>query len=127
MTPMQKVRHLILALDAEWKDEKLTDVTEENVDDLFDAANEDWGLQDSINEIRCTGIETGLPAPLSRHYEADSVAAQYFDGSWVGWTYWHGGGKHGEPEAIDWIEHAYDVQCQEEEKLVIVRSFSKKD
>lgn len=36
------------------------------------------------------------------------------------------GGKHGEPEAIDWIEHAYDVECKEEEKLVVVHTFTKK-
>lgn len=38
----------------------------------------------------------------------------------------YGGGKHGEPEAIDWIEHAYNLDCIEEEKLVVVRTFSKK-
>jgi hypothetical protein len=68
-------------------------------------------------------VETHLSCPSSRHYESDAVAAKAPDGSWVGWTYWYGGGKHGEPEAIDWIEDAYDVICAEEEKLVVVRTF----
>lgn len=24
------------------------------------------------------------------------------DGTWVGWTYWYGGGKYAEPSAIPW-------------------------
>lgn len=71
-------------------------------------------------------METGLPAPSSRHYESEAVAYQYVDGSWVGWSYWYGGGKHGEPEAIDWMEDAYDVNCTEEEKVVVVRTFTAK-
>ena len=47
------------------------------------------------------------------------------DGSWVGWTYWYGGGKYGEPEAIDWMDDAYDLACTEEEKVVTVRTFTK--
>jgi hypothetical protein len=48
------------------------------------------------------------------------------DGSWVGWTYWSGGGKHGEPESISWMSEAYELDVKEEEKLVIVQTFSKK-
>jgi hypothetical protein len=47
--------------------------------------------------------ETSLPCPGSRLYETKSVAAPMLDGTWVGWTYFYGGGKHGEPEvdAVD--------------------------
>ncbi len=45
------------------------------------------------------------------------------DGSWVGWTYWYGGGKHGEPGSIPWIEDAYDVTFVEQ--LVKVKQFHK--
>ena len=34
--------------------------------------------------------------------------------------------KHGNPEEIDWIQYAYDVDCVSEEKLVVVHTFSKK-
>lgn len=127
MTPAQKIKHMILAKRAEWAKEPVPTVTADNIDELYDDAdeNDDGCLQDARNEIRCTGIETGLDCPSSRHYESDAVAAQAIDGSWVGWTYWYGGGKHGEPEAIEWIESAYDVECAEEQKMVTVRTFKK--
>jgi hypothetical protein len=125
MTPEQKIKQLILNLQARWSGETAPDVNAENIDEVFDAANEDWALQDSINEIRCSGIETGLKCDWSRHYESEAVAMQAVDGSWVGWTYWFGGGKHGEPEAMPWMEHAYDVDCAEEVKVVTVRTFTK--
>lgn len=127
MTPEQKIKHLILNRRAELADESAPVVTAENVDDLYEEAdiNDDGNLQDARSEVRCSGIETGLKCDWSRHYESNAVAAQAPDGSWVGWTYWYGGGKHGEPEAIDWVEDAYDVACTEEQKMVTVRTFTK--
>ena len=127
MTPSQKLIHLILLNQQKSNVDFLKDVviTAENVEEIYDQENEEYELQDATSEMRCSGIETGLPAPYSRHYESDAVATQYIDGSWVGWTYWYGGGKHGEPEAIDWIEGAYEVNCTEVEKMVVVRTFTK--
>jgi len=48
-------------------------------------------------------------------------------GDWVGWTYWYGGGKHGEPDAIDWLSDAYNLIVTEEEKLVVVRTYTKEE
>ena len=73
---------------------------------------------DIIAELRGSGVPTGLLAPHSRHYESKAVAAEMLDGSWVGWTYWYGGGKHGEPEAIPWMEDAYEVTPWEETQVV---------
>jgi hypothetical protein len=125
MTPQQKIKHLILIRHAELNKKPAPEnLTAENIDDLYEETNgEDYELQDAISEVRYSGVETHLSCPSSRHYESDAVAAKAPDGSWVGWTYWYGGGKHGEPEAIDWIEDAYDVICAEEEKLVVVRTF----
>lgn len=81
---------------------------------------------DGMEDFRNCGVETGLPTEYSRHYESESVATQMDDGSWVGWTFWHGGGKHGEPEAIEWMNEAYDLDCVEEQKLVTVRTFKVK-
>ena len=125
MTPEQKIKQLIPHRQAEWDKTDPPMVTAENIDEVFDAANEDWALQDAISETRCSGIETHLSCPGSRHYESESVAAKALDGSWVGWTYWYGGGKHGEPEAVPWMEDAYDVACIEEQKMVTVRTFTK--
>jgi hypothetical protein len=123
MTPEQKIKALILAVIARWEGADLPTITAENVDDLYDGADDDQ-LQDARNEVREGELATDVPAPYSRHYEARSVAAKAPDGSWVGWTYWYGGGKHGEPEAIDWMDEAYDLTCVEEEKLVTVRTFT---
>jgi len=41
---------------------------------------------------------------------------------WVGWTYWYGGGKHGEPESVEWMEDAYFVGVKEETRVVLVFS-----
>lgn len=68
--------------------------------------------------------ETNIDAPYSRHYESRSVARKLSDGNWVGWTYWYGGGKYGDPESIDWIEDAYDLNCVEETKTVVVKTFT---
>lgn len=102
-------------------------VTAETVDAMYEAAYEadDDSLQDARYEVRASGIETGLETPHSRHYEAKAVAAQAPDGTWVGWTYWYGGGKHGEPESIDWMDDAYDLTCVEQENTVVVREFTK--
>ncbi|MFJ2362504.1 hypothetical protein ACIPIN_02090 [Pseudomonas sp. NPDC087697] len=128
MTPEQKVKFLILALDARWqKKEALnyTTMTGVDADTGYAAlveAGEHW---DSRNETRCGDVETDIPCDGGRHYEAKSVAAQLPDGSWVGWTYYYGGGKHAEPEAIDWMSEAYELDCVEEEKVVTVRTFTK--
>lgn len=126
MTPEQKIKHAILNIVAKRADAPAPDVTAENVDELYEAADESY-VQEARNEVRSSGIETGIPCKGSRHYESESVAAKMPDGSWVGWTYcyWCGGGKYGEPEDIDWMGDAYDLACTEEEKVVIVRTFSK--
>ena len=59
------------------------------------------------------GMETNLhPKTSSRHYEID-VHAMQVDDVWVAWDYYYGGGKHGEPEAFDWISNARIVECEE--------------
>lgn len=127
MTPSQKLKHLILIRHAAMCDEFVMPdaVTADNVDDLYAAADDDGcGLQDAREEVRGGEEETRLRAPSSRNYESKSVAALASDGSWIGWTYWYGGGKHAEPEAIDWIEDAYDLAVTEETKMVTVKHFA---
>jgi hypothetical protein len=126
MTPEQKLKHMILIRDAELRDVPPPEgITAETVDRLFEDAEAEEAMYDARNEVRSGQVATELPCEWSRHYESQAVAAQALDGSWIGWTYWHGGGKHGEPEAIDWIEDAYDLSCVEEEKMTIIRTFSK--
>lgn len=124
MTPQQKIKTLIIqkAIELGYDAEKLAGDPDAAAQVLEE--DSDW-YQDCMAEVREGQYETGLPCHWSRHYESKAVAAQCPDGSWVGWTYWYGGGKHAEPEAIEWIDDAYDVECTEEEKLVVVREFKK--
>ncbi len=95
------------------------------VHDAWDKASGEGWLHDAQGEFREGQEETGLPAPSSRHYESKAVARKMRDGTWVGWTCWYGGGKHGEPGSVPWIEEACLLEVKEEEKLVVVRTFEK--
>jgi hypothetical protein len=125
VTAEQKIKYQILleAIRHGWLELELGHDDINNVDELFQQFIDD--LWDAKNEFRQGEFETDIKCDYSRHYESKSVAAKLWDGSWVGWTYWYGGGKHGEPEAIDWMDEAYFLDCVEEEKLVVVRTFSK--
>ena len=125
MTPEQKLKWAILLKAVAWGDiANPGEITAKNVDALYEANNQDGGLQDATSEVRCSGEETNIKAPYSRNYECNSVAAKMPDGTWVGWPYWYGGGKHSEPEAIDWMDDAYDLTCTEEQVTVTQRTFT---
>ena len=125
MTPEQKIKHAILVADAASSEEALPEISADNVDAIFEDRNDDWQLQDAINEFRQGQVETpDIKCEWSRNYETKSVAAKMLDGSWVGWTYWYGGGKHGEPETIDWMGSAYDLKVTGE-KVVTTLTFEK--
>ncbi len=97
-------------------------ITEDNINIVWDLAYD--YKQDAQEEFRSSGIETGLDCKWSRHYESESVAKQMSDGTWVGFTYWYGGGKHGEPEGVDWMDEAYEVEMTE--VMMPVKTFKKK-
>ncbi len=132
MTPENKIKRAILMQAKNEEDLAALDgirdhefATDEDVERGYHALTEAGAHWDYESEFRSGDVETGIPAMDSRHYESKSVATKMSDGSWVGWTYWYGGGKHGEPDAIDWMEDAYDLTCVETEKLVTVREFTK--
>jgi len=124
MTPEQKVKWLVLAYLASCDDLPVPAYPCDNVDELFDAADKDH-VYDCQCEVRSGQYETGLEPEWSSHYESKAVAARLPDGSFVGWTYWYGGGKHGDPGSLEWMENAYEVNCTEEQKMVTVRTFTK--
>ena len=98
----------------------------EIVDQIADAYeytinNDGYGIKDTVRD---EGIETGLPTPYSRNYECDARALLTEDG-WIGYNFWHGGGKHGDEESIDFISDAYYLLCSEEEVLTIQRTWTK--
>ena len=119
LTASQKLMKMMLVESETVDEDQLT--TPEEIEEAWS----DWG-NEIEDDFREGDEETGEPCDWSRHYESKSVASKMLDGSWVGWTYWYGGGKHGEPEAIPWIEDAYDLDVTEEEKVVTVRTFKRK-
>lgn len=125
MTPEQKLKWAVLDCVAKWGKKTPPQYPCSNVDELYALAVENGEHWDGVNEIRCGKVETGLPCEPSRHYESKAVAMQFPDGSWIGWTYWYGGGKHAEPESIEWMNESYDLTCHEEEKMVVIRKFEK--
>lgn len=130
MTPEQRIkRHILLAAieqndDLNWDGE----LDASNVDEAWNVVLVDNDAHwDYENDFRSDGEDTGLLSRFNRNYEAKEKACQLVDGTWVGWTYWFGGGKYGEPGSIEWMNKAYDVDVVEEVKTVTVRKFTKKD
>lgn len=145
MTPCQKIKREILmefvrsckdaisrGIKISDEDEKLLTltapgITEDVVDEQYQeliGIDSHWDYE---SEFRSGLFETGIPCEFSRHYESKSVAAKMCDGSWIGWTYFYGGGKHGEPEAVEWMEYAYELDVVETEKMVVVREFKRRE
>jgi len=125
MTPTQKIKWLVLEKLAQWRKTAPPPYPCPNVDELYDAEEGEGDWYDARAEVRGSGEDTGLPAEWSRNYEAKAVAKNLPDGTWVGWTYFYGGGKHGEPSAVPWMEDAYNVTSHEETQ--VVRVFNKPD
>jgi len=125
MTPEQKIKWAILAKTAQWSNDPMPEVDASNIDGLYETLVEDGNHWDGMNDIRCGDVETVLGCEQSRHLESKSVAAKMPDGTWVGWTYWYGGGKHSQPESVDWMDEAYNLDCEEKKEMVTVRVFSK--
>lgn len=122
MTPQQALKHLILTMGVDNKSIHLNcSIIEDNVDELYEMCEDK--LRHIRGELRYGETETDISCDYDRHYESKSVAAQGVDGTWIGWTYWYGGGKHSEPEAIEWMEDAYFLTCKEE--LVVKKIFKR--
>lgn len=125
MTPEQKIKHKIIITAYEYSSEKTPEINIDNIDDVYDDLVEDDNHWDAKSEIREGEIETNISCEYSRHLESKSVAMLAPSGEWVGWTYWFGGGEQAEPEAVDWMSKAYDLECKEREEVVFLRDFTK--
>lgn len=107
----------------------------ENSEDIYSSPDEYVDCQyaedyiyEEMYDFRSSGVEINVsPEKHSRHYEVDYVATE-IDGVWIGWHYWHGGGKHGEPESIDWIESSDILDLVSEKQVVTtIREFKRKE
>src|ERR1035437_9358171 len=98
MDAKQLIKWSILSLAVSGGDiPELPHITSENIDEVYDDFKND--IYDYEYEFREGEVETDISCDYSRHYESNSEATKAPNGIWVGWTYWYGGGKHGEPEA----------------------------
>ncbi len=128
LTPTQLIKKAILkTVPRYFKDFKCPNdlLTPEDIESAWDYADENDYLGDARAEFRSGEFKTKIQTPYSRHYESRSVAA-LIDGQWVGWTYWYGGGTHGCPEEVDWMDNAYFLDCKEELVTITQRTFTKK-
>lgn len=105
--------------------EHILSLDSSNIDEAYKAFIMDdvFGIEE---EFRQGQVETGIDPWVGSHYEAIGVATKMYDGTWVGWNYYTGGGKHGNAEEIEWINDAYFLNVIEREEIVIVRTFEKK-
>lgn len=128
MTPEQKLKWAILLKAAYLYDTEKPVVTDDNVDALYAELVEQRLHFEPRDEVRQSGINSGLDRTVdfrvSRYFEHREVAAKMPDGSWVGWTFLHGGGKHSEPAAVEWMADAYALDHRQETKTVIIHKFT---
>lgn len=103
-----------------------TDADGDTVDELWNIMRADYPdtMQDAQNEVRCMGRLTGLATPASRHMEVDAVAILTPFNQWVGFYYWHGGGKHSGAEEIEWMKDSYWVQAETDQVLRLDLKFT---
>ena len=96
-------------------------MTETEVDECYMVMSETEFIGDYEAEFRSGDETVDLPCPHDGgHYEAKYVARQMLDGSWVAWTYYSGGGKHGYPEQIEWMYTAFNVLRREVTRVMKV-------
>lgn len=130
LTPEQKIKREMLLCAIKFHDEFAWEgeLTADNIDEAYETVLVDADADSEFEcEFRVGDFETNIPPDTSRHYSSKSVAMQLTDGTWIGWTYWYGGGKHGEPGSIDWMNEAYELTCVASSKVVTVREFKKVD
>lgn len=85
------------------------------IEKLGDTPPFDDYFNDAANDFRDDfSHETGIGDGGSLHYESKGVARQIGE-HWVGWTYWYGGGKYGDPDSIEWIDDAVFLDATEKQ------------
>lgn len=127
LSPKQKIERTALkeVLEYEGEQEYHAKLLDENFDisELTDKYRD--GMQETLSGIRDGEFETGIDCESTRNYEVKGVASEMLDGSYVGWPYYFGGGKYANLDEIDWMSDAYDLEKKDEEKLVVVTTWSK--
>ena len=123
-------KRLIIEKAVDWYDDFKLDESLDNAESInkyFKYIFDNDMQWDLTYEVSFGQHFTNIMPKYSRHYESRSVAAKV-DDVWIGWTHWYGGGKHGEPESIDWWQEdeVYFLEVKEKEVKIIERSWEKK-
>jgi hypothetical protein len=131
LTAPQKAMYLVLVRLSQFRKTEVPELADgAAIAELYatEYANDDGYFQDARNETR-NGIEVPeitKGSPCSRNYEFDANVGKLPDGSYVGWWFAYGGGKHSEPDyAIDWVADAFDVTHAAEEVTITKHTFTK--
>lgn len=123
------IKREILKEAYEWAELECPDLsTPKLIRKEWDNPDKDTKIIDPLQDIKCEfretyTQETNIPHEFDSYYESHSVAKS-IGGKWIGWTHWYGGGKHGEPEFIEWIDDAYFLEIQST-KTVVEHIFKK--
>ena len=105
-----------------FKDEYSSEMIDEMYGDALNGEYSDEVNEESYN-IRHDGEEINLPATCtSRHYEVDTHVLN-IDGKWIAFDYYYGGGKHSDPDSIDWLDTCRFVCCEEKVVTQTIRTF----
>ncbi len=104
----------------------VNEMSNDELMEVYEEQIEDNGVEYPLEYFRAKGEESNIEPEYSRHYETMSVCRKLDNGVWVGWTYYYGGGKYAEPEAVEWLDDAYLLDLVEEKEVTIVKRIFKK-
>lgn len=116
------------------KEVKLEDVEnfdEDKCEELYKETNyETWIgegdiVREVINKFRESGEEIVDKVQQDRYYCYQEVAKKITGSKdlYLGWTYYFGGGKHAQPDQVEWMEDCYLLKCREVEETRIVKVY----
>ena len=82
-------------------------------------------LNDLESEFREGKVKTGLIPECGGNAESEAVAIPVsgIPDMYIGWTYFFGGGKHSDPESIEWMENCYLVRAKD--RVQTIRLFER--
>lgn len=84
-------------------------------------------VREVINEFRESGEEIDNKVQQGRYYCYQDVAKKITGSNdlYLAWTYYFGGGKHAQPETVEWMEDCYLLRCKEVKETRVVKVFEK--
>lgn len=110
--------------------EKVYDFDEKELEEFYEEIKygewEDY-VRDVVSGFRYSGENIDDKVYEDRYYCYRDVATKItgLDDLYLGWTYYFGGGKHAQPQEVEWMEDCYLLTCREVEETRIVKVYEK--